>query len=305
MGIARFSINRQALAGVVLILAALLTFNVVAFWVYRPVRTYNEGKPPAADKQLLFLVEKSGNQIYLMGITHQGTLELYPLRPEIESAFSSCDFLATERDLTQPLPADFNQCSFTEGASSETLAKIRQLAVIYQIDWKVIEKLDALAVLAVFENQIAERAGLNVRFGLDQYWTYRARQFDMPIQEVEGIDFEQQIAAELVARASDEILSLVPGDPDIASQEMRAHFDAIRAGDFMAQSLQADLDQSQVPSFQALYWTRRNEKMLASLLSWLDQGERAFAAVGAGHVLGSQGLVSLLRANGCSVTQVE
>lgn len=34
--------------------------------------------------------------------------------------------------------------------------------------------------------------------------------------------------------------------------------------DFLAESLQADLDQSRAPSFQALYWTRRNENMLAS-----------------------------------------
>ena len=115
MGIARFSINRQALAGVVLILAALLTFNVVAYWVYRPIRTFNEGKPPASDKQLLFLVEKSGNQIYLMGITHQGSLDLYPLRPEIKSVFSSCDFLAEslQADLDQSRAPSFQALYWT------------------------------------------------------------------------------------------------------------------------------------------------------------------------------------------------
>lgn len=305
MGSTPDSKQRQTLAGVVVILAVLLVFNGVAYSIYRPVRTFNAGKPSATDKQLLFVVEKSGNHLYLMGITHQGYLGLYPLRSEIESAFSSSDFLATERDLTQPLPATFSQGSFLDRATPDTIDKIRQLAATYQIDWENLEPLDELAVLAVFENQIAERAGLKAQFGLDQYWTYRARQLGKPIREVEGIEFEQQIAAELVATASDEILNLIPQDPDQASQEMLEHFDAILAGDFRAESLQADLDQTQAPSFQALYWTRRNEKMLSVVLLWLDQGNCAFVAVGAGHVLGSKGLVSLLRENGCTVTQVE
>ncbi|NCA97927.1 MAG: TraB/GumN family protein [Clostridia bacterium] len=297
--------HRQTLAGVVIILSVLLVFNVVAYFIYRPVRTFNAGKPSATDKQLFFSVEKSGNHLYLMGITHQGYLDLYPLRPEIESAFASSDFLATERDLTQPLPATFSQGSFLDRASPDTVDKIRQLAATYQINWDNLEPLDALAVLAVFENQIAEKAGLKAQFGLDQYWTYRARQLGKPIKEVEGIEFEQRMATELVATDSDVILNLIPQDPGQASQEMLEHFEAILAGDFRAESLQADLEQSRAPAFQALYWTRRNEKMLSEILLWLDQGNCAFVAVGAGHVLGSKGLVSLLQENGCTVTQVE
>lgn len=239
-----------------------------------------------------------------MGITHQGELSLYPMRGEIEALFASSDALATERDLTRPLPPEFSQGPFAAKVAPAQAEAVRQLARTYQIEVQSIESLDALAVLSVFEDKIARLAGLEARFGLDQYWTYRARQMGKPILEVEGFDFELEIAQKLVANASDDVLAQIPADPAAASQVMRQHYEAILAGDFQKASLAADRDQARFPAFQALYWDQRNEKMMTGILDWLDQGQCVFVAVGAGHLLGSQGLVARLQEQGCTVSQV-
>lgn len=239
-----------------------------------------------------------------MGITHQGELSLYPMREEIEALFASSDALSTERDLTRPLPPEFSQGPFAAKVAPAQAEAVRQLARTYQIEVQSIESLDALAVLSVFEDKIARLAGLEARFGLDQYWTYRARQMGKPILEVEGLDFELEIAQKLVANASDEVLAQIPADPAAASQVMRQHYEAILAGDFQKESLAADRDQARFPAFQALYWDQRNEKMMTGILDWLDQSQCVFVAVGAGHLLGSQGLVARLQEQGCTVSQV-
>ena len=51
---------------------------------------------------------------------------------------------------------------------------------------------------------------------------------------------------------------------------------------------------------QAMY-TDRNKKMADAVMSYLSEGKRVFVVVGCAHMLGENGVVSLLQKNGLKV----
>jgi len=66
------------------------------------------------------------------------------------------------------------------------------------------------------------------------------------------------------------------------------------------ESLPAPLAQD----FKTQLYDRRNQVMAEKIVGMLRGQEPVFVAVGAGHLLGSSGLVELLRAKGYQVTKM-
>ncbi|MDD2533860.1 MAG: TraB/GumN family protein [Eubacteriales bacterium] len=290
-----------AIAGI----AFIVLFNVAAYLIYAPVKTFNAGKKPASDQQLLFSVERDGRLLYLMGITHSGKLSDYPMRDSIENAFDSSDFLATERDLTTNLPSDFYGAPVSETVSSDVLARVQALADAYDLDPNVLNKYDALAISSIFENQISEKAGLQSRFGQDRYWTYRATKSKKPIVEAEGLAFEKIIANQINNEISEAVLNRIPFDSYQAIQDQITSYQAVKAGDIKMIGQYIDTLRAIDPIFTALFWDARNQQMLNNIEGWLTSDKQYFVAIGASHVVGQQGLVDLLEQAGYTVNLVQ
>jgi uncharacterized protein YbaP (TraB family) len=49
---------------------------------------------------------------------------------------------------------------------------------------------------------------------------------------------------------------------------------------------------------------RRNRAWIAPLEKYLTDGERVMVLVGAGHLGGEKGVIALLKAKGCTITQL-
>ncbi len=286
-------------------IAFVILFNVIAFMIYAPVRTFNTGKTPTTDQQMVFKVEKEGSLLYLMGIMHSGKLADYPFRQPIEEAFDSSDFLVTERDLRKSVPTDFYSGSYLKKVGPEVAGRVESLANAYNLDLKMLQKYDALTVASLFDNKVMEMAGLQSRYGQDRYFTYRATSSKKPIVEIEGLAYSKMIADQINYSLSETILEGIPFDLYQAQQDQLASYQAIKSGDVAAASAQMAAIRAQSEALTAIYWDERNQHMKAQILSWMQTDSQYFVAVGAGHVLGESGLIELLESSGCIVSQVQ
>jgi uncharacterized protein YbaP (TraB family) len=93
---------------------------------------------------------------------------------------------------------------------------------------------------------------------------------------------------------------------DVQAQAMQAAANAIDAGDYdsvnpILRRLAANEDD--FAKFQRLMIDDRNEAWMPRLVKYLDEGD-AFVNVGAAHIAGKNGLVSLLKARGYRVEPV-
>lgn len=286
-------------------IAFILLFNIAAYLIYSPVRTFNAGKQPTADQQLLYAVEKDGAKLYLMGIMHSGKLADFPMRQPIEAAFDSSDFLVTERDLRKPVPSSFYSDAFTDKVSDAVASRVQSLAGAYDLDYKTLKQYDALTVASLFDHKVQELSGLQDRFGQDRYWTYRATQSKKPIVEIEGLAYSKLIADQINYAYSENVLSVIPFDLYQAQQDQLASYLAVKAGDEARVSEQINAVRAQSKELTELYWDERNLHMQEQIMAWLLTDDQYFVAVGVGHVLGESGLIERLKAEGCSVSLVQ
>lgn len=93
---------------------------------------------------------------------------------------------------------------------------------------------------------------------------------------------------------------------DRQDQAMRSVAKAIDAGDYESVILilrQLSANEEDFASFRRLMIDDRNEAWMPRLLGYLDEGD-AFVNVGAAHIAGKKGLISLLKARGYKVETV-
>ena len=93
-----------------------------------------------------------------------------------------------------------------------------------------------------------------------------------------------------------------------AEHYMKAMVAAWKAGDDSAmQQLLFEDAVRDYPAFSAIYerlFYQRNRRMLGKIEALLQSGKVSFVVVGAGHLIGEQGIISALKAKGYRVRRL-
>ncbi|MEM1417718.1 MAG: TraB/GumN family protein, partial [Myxococcota bacterium] len=132
----------------------------------------------------------------------------------------------------------------------------------------------------------------------------RARAAGVPVRPLETLDDQLAALNSLPPdQAASEIVELYEARATV-DDELRELLAAYRSGD-AARAEAATFDPEEVaarPAFYEALFDRRNAAWMTTLRAELQEGG-LFVAVGLGHLLGDQGLVSLLRAEGFAVSR--
>jgi len=153
--------------------------------------------------------------------------------------------------------------------------------------------------LAALEMQ---KSGFDPALGLDRHFRDRARTASKPVRTVEtameqigmleslGPALQDALVVEALRGASSEV------------NQARALFTAWKAGD--GPSLEKILVEGTKtsPEIYKVLFVERNRRWVPKIEACLD-GARCMIVVGAGHLVGADGLISLLRARGYTVEQ--
>lgn len=266
----------------------------------------------AADRGFLWRISRDGRDSYLYGTIHAGRREWFALGPKSEASLARTGVLALEINVTDPVVlAELSRASAgSPRALSADLA--RSLRAAWTAECLPAEILEQGAVefhatqLAVAQ---AQRQGLFPLYGAESVLLMRSLRAQRPVVGLESV--QAQLSA-LMARNDDEAETMV--------REMLAELQRPEAARSLARLAQAwegndlkDLeayadwcDCLNTPTEREAYARLvdgRNPGM-ADAIERLHAGVSVFAAVGALHLVGQQGLPSLLRARGFGVTRV-
>lgn len=265
-----------------------------------------------------FLWKISGNDAngWLLGSIHMAPPSLYPLPARIDQAWSDSDELVVEADILNTEGAELQQAMlhaalFTDGRTlSQALPKetwdatATQLAH-YGIDPRMMQPFKPWFVALTLSSQAMIAAGSLPEHGMDLHFLKRAMELHRPIVELEGASFQ----IELLSSFSDDeqqlflsstLLSLHQLDAD-----MKSMLAAWQSGDVaaMEQQLTQGVVTEDDRALYAKFMTDRNAAMADGVEKRLRTGRTTFVVVGAGHLVGDDGLVELLRARGYRVEQ--
>ncbi|MFY2764499.1 TraB/GumN family protein [Arenimonas sp. MALMAid1274] len=277
--------------------------------------TFAQAEPP---KPLLWKVSDADNSVYLMGSFHLLKPGDYPLAPSTDAAFEDAEKVVFELS-----PQEMNDPSLgprMQQAGTRTDGKTLQ-QTLPEATWKQLEAWAtrrganaamfqgmepwlASLVISITEMQLL---GLDPKLGLDKHFADRAVAAGKP---VEGLETgAQQIEMFDGMDEKEQLQSLQEALAEMATMEAeigKLH-DLWRQGD--ADALFAGTGAEMKADYPLLYDRLNKDRNLAwmpRLRALLDQSKEddTLVVVGAMHLLGEDGVIALLKAQGYTVERL-
>lgn len=272
-----------------------------------------EAEEPAAEcavpgRNLLWEIRGEKGTVHLFGSLHLGRSSFYPLAEPIESAFEESDHLVVEVDMrseeaAKTLAAVMEGSRLPEGQSLEDVVSegvYRKLvAAVGEMGLPMtpFESLEPWLVAITISSLKMQSLGYVPNTGVEAYLLAKAG--DREIVELETA--AQQFA---LFESMDDDLFLAYTILSLTTLEETAErlITAWRCGDEETlEGLLLSEYQLRLPGSEELMeeiYFARNRTMADSIEELLEEDGRFFVVVGAGHLVGDQGLVSLLRERG-------
>jgi uncharacterized protein YbaP (TraB family) len=270
----------------------------------------------AGERLLAWQIQGQNAQVVLLGSVHMAYPEIYPLRDALEQAFAEADKLVVEVDIGGANTLAIQQLMLERGMLPEgeslqqyllpqTWADLQYYLSSRGLPVDMFARLrPGLVVTTLSSMRIAE-LGMRPELGIDRHFLDRAKD-KKPIMELESV--QQQIELLLAFPEPDLLISQTLVQLDEIDLYLRPIYDAWRAGDpqLLNRLLLVD-EQERNPQFQPVYdlfFVQRNRAMTEKIDSYLRGKGSYFVVVGAGHLVGDEGIISLLLQRGYRAQQL-
>jgi uncharacterized protein len=266
-----------------------------------------------ATKGFVWTIERDGRSGWLVGSLHLMTRDAYPLPVYLENAFMSAEVLIEEADpdeLKTPEAAAelVKRAFFPEGQTLETQLSpptyrtILERASKVGLPTEVVRRMRPWMLAVTLAAVEMQASGFDPALGLDRHFRDRAIGLGKPVQTLEAA-LEQVAMLEGMGTAIQEslVLETMQGTTTEIG-EMRSLMSAWKRGDAATlQKLLVDGMKDSPQIYQALF-VDRNKRWVPKIEACLAKA-RCMIVVGAGHMVGTDGLIDLLSKRGYRVSQ--
>ncbi len=254
---------------------------------------------------------------YLLGSVHLHKGRIGDLGPAVDSAWKRSEELVVEIDTSKFSSWDVPEimeryATLTPPQTLEAVlpAGLWQQVSVYLRSRGIAEESVAhwkpwFLYLVLVQLELA-RAGYQPEHGVDAVFI-RAADGTKPIVALESMDSQLQIFDQLPMPLQQQLLEDALVQADDVSREVAALVDAWTQGDEgrLSELVFEPLDETpELEIFYDLVFFRRNRTMTAGLVKLARDGKTRFVVVGAGHMLGVEGIPALLDERGWSVVLV-
>ncbi len=271
----------------------------------------------SADDDLftMWQIEGASNSIYLLGSVHLLRASDHPLPAMIDVAYEDAEVLVMEIDMDDidPIQAQTLVSSLGvlgEGSSLEELmgasAWQEALAAAEAIDipLDLLNSSEPWLAAITVEQMLLMRIGFNPSMGVEMHLVQRAATDNKDILGLETVEEQLRFLDNLSAEAQREMLLqalLESADIEALMDEL---IDAWRNGDleFMEDTILADMQQ--YTELHEVIVVERNRRWIAAINEYMTHDDDYLIIVGALHLVGDDGVPSLLRQQGTRIRQL-
>jgi uncharacterized protein len=267
----------------------------------------------ATSKHSLWMIAGKSNVVYLLGSVHLLKREHYPLATPIMAAFTNSQIAAFEADLEKmedPVVQLklLNQAKLPEG---ETLREHLTAETYRRFAGRVMETGLPEEAFNTFKPFVAaitlqmlelQKLGADPEFGVDKYFFKRAKAGGKQILALETVEFQIDLATNFSKSEGEMAMKSTLDDIDNTRKQFSEMITAWQRGD--AASLEKLLNDAlrEAPTIYKRFLTDRNERWIPQIEKLLTGNKNAIVIVGAGHLVGADGVVELLRKRNFKVT---
>lgn len=267
------------------------------------------------EKHFLWKVSSGKNTVYLLGSLHVLGKDSYPLGDAYERAFQDSEIVVFEVDpgeLEKPETIQFilKKAALENGktlkdvispeAYEQAKKELKEMGA--NIDMFALTKPWFVALTATILK--LSKMGFDPEYGVDRYFYDKAIESGKEVKGLETAQYQIELIASLGDESDDEVLLHTLKDLDVIEIELPNLVDSWKRGDsekFEDLIFRSYLDYPDV--YQKLFVVRNNN-WIPYIEGYLKEDKNYLIVVGAGHLVGSEGLVELLEAKGYTVEQM-
>ncbi len=292
-------------------------FVFIFFLIVLSCATHVKGQATdqgSGQKSFLWSIETTKNTVYLLGSIHLMKPDAYPLSSEIEKAYLDSKLIVFEADISPKQQFAALQKVGTKGfymkgqnlsqnISAKTYVLLKQRAAKAGMSMSQFDSLKPWLCAVTLVGQELVRLGFSPQYGIDAHFFNRAKQDKKKLVFLEDLEYQFNMLARMNIREQESFLTQTL--KDLAVVETMAS-DMVRfwkSGN--AQKLNSILKTSfkRHPEIYDSLLVQRNKRWVADIEKLIMQQNNVLVIVGAAHLVGTDGVLALLRQKGYVIQQ--
>ncbi len=265
----------------------------------------------------LWQIQSNTNTSYILGSIHFLKKDMYPLNKKIENAFEESSVLVVEANLSNDKIAEAILLIMQRGMyagdkilknniSKKTYTLAEKKLKEYGMDISNFQKFKPWFLAMTITSFELMKLGLDPNFGIDKYFLDKALK-KKEILELEGAEFQVNLLDSFSAEQQDKFLFYTLKEASKSRKQVGGMVKAWSEGNaFEMEKILYESIQNlpELKDFYRKLIDDRNEKMVEKIESFLKTKKKFFIVVGAGHLIGKNGIIQLLRNRGVNLTQL-
>ena len=269
-----------------------------------------------AEKHFLWRATSGAATVYILGSVHFMKKDAYPLARVIEDAFDASEVLAVEADIGKVTPGTFQMLrragfygpddSLVNHVSVQTYAYATEEGSRLGLPAGALNRQKPWFLGITMASLELMRLGYDPNYGIDRHFLNRSAG-GKRIVELESLEYQIGLLAGLPDGEQEIFLLYTVKDLKSTGEQIDALMaawgagDAARVASILTKAIEND------DTFKTVYkkiMTDRNGNMTRKISAYLKSGGKVFVVVGAGHLVGDEGIIELLRKEGYKVDQL-
>ena len=269
-----------------------------------------------SQKNFLWKAQSKTNTVYLLGSVHFMKKDVYPLSKRIEESFDVSDVVVVEADVNNMGQIDVMELAGTalypendslgNHVSKDTYELVKKELGDAGVPLLLIDKQKPWFLALTITSLKFLQLGFDPSYGIDAYFLRKASG-TKSVQELESVDFQMKLLSGFSDKEQETFLVYTLRDLALLDKELDKLMRAWETGDtntmesIAMKSVSKDKDMLSV--YEKLIFDR-NRNMVSKIEHFLKTKKTYFVIVGAGHLIGNQGIIALLRQKGYLVEQL-
>jgi uncharacterized protein YbaP (TraB family) len=287
-----------------------LLFLSVCLWTFLNLAD----APAKARNNCLWSTETGKNTIYLLGSLHLLRGDSFPLSKEIEEAYSDCTKVVFETNPGSVNDPAFQAQMMAHGlyAEGQTLKRNVSQQTYRLLEKKVhavglpvaqFDRFKPWVCALILTSMEFQRLGLDPRHGIDAHFFERAKRDGKEIVALESAEYQLGLFTKMGKTEQESFLRQTLKDLELIETMASEMVDAWRTGDGdkLSSIIRANFEEH--PDMYKRFITQRNAKWASQIETLMGQDDTVLVIVGAGHLVGAESIVELLRKRGHTVVQ--
>lgn len=266
-------------------------------------------------KTFMWKVEAEGGAVaYMLGSLHVLSPEWYPLNAPINKAFGDSKVLVQEIDLEEAndpvlMMSALAKALLTDGktldqvVAPEVYADVKRRAEKTGMPMLAIQRMKPWLVAITLMAPTLQAAGFKPELGVDQHFYDRAVVSGMKRQALETLAYQLDRFDQLSPKLQEDLLKTTMEDLDTEVSSIKEMAQAWGFGNAAAIEKMTLSALKESPELYNRLLLERNHNWIPHVETCLKQNQGCFIVVGAAHLVGPDGLPTLLAKRGYTVTQ--